>query len=101
MLQDSNGLTALDIAIHSENTECHKLLKDALGNVYKTFYDLNNFLEINSLKSCFIVITIDVSVCSFDLQFMTPIFNQQNLNIVLLLWLKQHYTSGQTNLFPD
>lgn len=33
MLQDSNGLTALDIAISSENTECRKLLKDASGNI--------------------------------------------------------------------
>lgn len=33
MLQDLNGQTALDIAINSENTECHKLLKDASGNI--------------------------------------------------------------------
>jgi len=33
MLQDSNGLTAFDIARNAENTICSKLLKDALGNI--------------------------------------------------------------------
>lgn len=32
MLQDSNGFTALDIALSAENTICSKLLKDASGN---------------------------------------------------------------------
>lgn len=33
MLQDSNGFTALDIALNTENIICSKLLKDASGNV--------------------------------------------------------------------
>jgi ankyrin repeat protein len=37
MLQDSNGLTALDIALNTENTTCIKLLKDASGNLINTF----------------------------------------------------------------
>lgn len=31
LLQDSNGYTALDIALNTENTVCIKLLKDASG----------------------------------------------------------------------
>jgi len=37
MLQDSNGLTALDIALSAENTICSKLLKDASGEINNTF----------------------------------------------------------------
>lgn len=37
MLQDSNGFTALDIALNEENTICSKLLKDASGNFISVF----------------------------------------------------------------
>lgn len=36
MLNDSNGFTALDIALNAEDAVCSKLLKDASGNL-KTF----------------------------------------------------------------
>lgn len=38
MLQDSNGFTALDLAINAENTVCVKLLKDASGNLNIKLY---------------------------------------------------------------
>lgn len=51
LLQDSNGLTALDIVLNAENTECIKLLKNASGNLNK-FVFLNNILYIiNYYKS--------------------------------------------------
>lgn len=37
MLRDSNGFTALDIALNEENTVCSKLLKDASGNFINRF----------------------------------------------------------------
>lgn len=36
MLKDSNGFTALDIALNAQNTNCSKLLKNASGN-FKTY----------------------------------------------------------------
>lgn len=50
MLKDSNGLTALDIALYAENTVCIKLLKDASGNFYiKYIYFLYFYHSNNSL----------------------------------------------------
>lgn len=38
ILQDSNGFTALDIAVSAENVVCSKLLKDASGENNKLIF---------------------------------------------------------------
>lgn len=58
MLQDSNGFTALDIALNEENTICSKLLKDALGNFIIEFlleknYCFQQLFCQNHLWGCF------------------------------------------------
>lgn len=52
LLKDSNGFTALDIALNAGNTICTKLLKDALGNfktlvvLYLLNYKVNNLFKL-------------------------------------------------------
>jgi len=59
MLRDSNGFTALDIALNAENTACSKLLKDASGEINNKFIFIHLYcLELLSI-SC-IRLTIKV-----------------------------------------
>lgn len=51
ILRDSNGFTALDIALNSENTACSKLLKDASGEINNKFIFIHLYcLEILSIS---------------------------------------------------